>query len=107
MSEFLDHHLQPVMKGGKSYVKDTNHFLEKLRKLGKVPPDAILVTADVVGLDPSIPHDAGLKFFHEKLEERNGKSFPTADLVNTTDFLLKNNYFEFYSCIKQQILVQP
>ena len=94
------------MKWGKSYVKDTNHFLEKLKELGKVPPDTILVTADVVGLDPSIPHDAGLKFFHEKLEERNGKSFPTADLVNTTDFLLKNNYFEFYSCIKQQILVQ-
>ena len=69
MSEFLDHHLQPVMKGGKSYVKDTNHFLEKLKELGKVPPNAILVTADVVGLDPSIPQDAGLKAFHEKLEE--------------------------------------
>ena len=59
MSEFLDHHLQPVMKGGRSYVKDTNHFLEKLKELGKVPPNAILVTADVVGLYPSIPHDAG------------------------------------------------
>ena len=69
MSEFLDHHLQPVMKGGKSYVKDTNHFLEKLKELRKVPPNAILVTADVVGLDPSILHDAGLKAFHEKLEE--------------------------------------
>ena len=103
MSEFLDHHLQPVMKGGKSYVKDTNHFLEKLKELGKVPPDAVLVTADVVGHAPSIPHDAGLKVFHEKLEERNDKSFPTADLVNTTDFVLKNNYFEFDSCIKQQI----
>ena len=69
MSEFLDHHIQPVMKGGKSYVKDTNHFLEKRKELGKVPPNAILVTADVVGLDPSIPYDAGLKAFHEKLEE--------------------------------------
>ena len=48
MSEFLDHHLQPVMKGGKSYIKATNHFTEKLKKLGKVPPNAILVTADVV-----------------------------------------------------------
>ena len=38
MSEFLDHHLQPVMKGGKSYIKATNHFTEKLKKLGKVPP---------------------------------------------------------------------
>ena len=29
VSEFLDHHLQPVMKSGKSYVKDTGDFIEK------------------------------------------------------------------------------
>ena len=54
VSEFLDHHLQPVMKGGRSYVKDTQDFLEKLKHLGKVPSNAILVTADVVGLYASI-----------------------------------------------------
>ena len=27
----------------------------------------------------------------------------TANLVNVADFVLKNNYFEFDSCIKQQI----
>ena len=40
---------------------------------------------------------------HEKLEERNDKIVPTTDLVNMADFVLKNNYFEFESCIKQQI----
>ena len=54
MSKFLDHHLQPVTKGAKSYVKDINNFLEKLEELGKVPPNAMLVTANVVGLYPSI-----------------------------------------------------
>ena len=105
MSEFLDHHLQPVVKGGKSYVNDTNHFFEKLKELGNVPPNAILVTADVVSLYPSIPHDAGLKALHEKLEERNDKSLPTKDLVNMANFVLKSNYFEFDSCIKKQISV--
>ena len=64
MSEFLDHHLQPVMKGGNYYVKDTNNFLKKFKELGKVPPNAILVTADIVALYPSIPHDTGLKVLH-------------------------------------------
>ena len=100
ISKFLDPHLQLVLR---SYVKDTNHFLEKLKELGKVQSNAILVTADVVGLYPSIPHDTGLKALHEKLEERNDESVSTADLVNMADFLLKNNYFEFDSCIKQQI----
>ena len=52
------------MKGGNYYVKDTNNFLKKFKELGKVPPNAILVTADIVALYPSIPHDTGLKVLH-------------------------------------------
>ena len=33
-SQFLDHHLRPIMKTGKSYIKDTDDFLEKLKYLG-------------------------------------------------------------------------
>ena len=44
------------MKQGNSYIKDTGNFLEKLRATGDIPKGAILVTADVVGLYPSIPH---------------------------------------------------
>ena len=70
VSEFLDHHLQPVMKGGSSYVKDTQDFLKKFKHLGKVPSYTILVTADVVGLYLSIPHPSGLQALYKKLEER-------------------------------------
>ena len=48
--EFLHHHLQPIMESGVSYIKDTNDFLFKLKNLGKIPKNAFLVTADVVGL---------------------------------------------------------
>ena len=61
VSEFLDHQLQPIMKQGNSYIKDTGDFLEKLRAIGEIPRGVILATADVVGLYPSIPHDEGLK----------------------------------------------
>ena len=59
VSEFLDHHLQPVMKEGKSYIKDTADFLDKLKDLDGIPDGAILVTTDVVGLYASIPHTEG------------------------------------------------
>ena len=48
VSEFLDHHLKPVMQGGKSYIKDSGHFLEKIKTLRCIPDNALLVTADVV-----------------------------------------------------------
>ena len=37
------------MKSGKWYVKDTGDFLKKIKSLGRIPEDAFLVTADIVG----------------------------------------------------------
>ena len=65
VSEFLDHHLKPVMQEGESYIKDTDDFLTKIK-------------------NPSIPYQAGL----EALREAN-------KLVKIAEFLLKNNYFHF------------
>ena len=59
--------------------------------------------SDVVGLYTSIPHEAGLKGLNEKLEERVEKKIISSDLVNMTEFVLKNNYFKFDSKVKEQI----
>ena len=102
-SEFLDHHLQPIMKSGVSYIKDTNDFLFKLKNLEKIPENAFLVTADVAGLYPSIPHDEGLEVLRKQLNALNNKSISTEDLVKMAEFVLKSNYFEFNSSFKHQI----
>ena len=49
------------MKEGKLYIKDTAGFLNKLKDLGEIAKVAILVTDDVVGLYPSMPHTEGLE----------------------------------------------
>ena len=103
VSEFLDYHLKPVMQSSKSYIKDTSDFSRKLKELGEVLENAILVTADVVGLYPGIPHSDGLEALSVKLEERVDKSIATEDLLQMAKFVLKNNFFEFNSKIKQQV----
>ena len=49
------------MQNGLSYIRDSQHFLEKIKAIGSVPKNVILVTADVMGLCPHIPHQTGLK----------------------------------------------
>ena len=44
-----------------SYIKDSNDFIRKTKNLKDILQDALLVTADVVGLYPSTLHEAGLK----------------------------------------------
>ena len=102
-SEFLDCHLQPIMRTGRSYIRDTGHFLDKLKELGKIPENALLVTADVASLYPSIPHEDGLRALNTKLEEREDKTVSSEGLVNLAEFVLKNNYFEFNSEVYRQI----
>lgn len=68
-----------------------------------MPSNAILVTADVVGLYPSIPHEDGLQYLHDRLEKREVKEVSSDDLVKLAKFVLKNNFFEFDSKVKQQI----
>ena len=62
ISSFLDSHLQPLAQMVKSYIKDTNHFLRKIKELGQLPERTILCTIDLVGLYPNIPHDEGIAF---------------------------------------------
>ena len=85
------------------YIKDLGDFIKKLWNLGSIPDNAILVTADVVHLHPSIPHEAGLKALREVLDKREQHTFPRNELIMIADFVLKNSYFEFNDQIKQQI----
>ena len=59
ISAFLDFYLQPLTREVKSYIKDTNDFLKKLRSLTDLPSDITLCSVDVVGLYRNIPHDEG------------------------------------------------
>ena len=102
VSEFLDYELRPVMQKGKSYIRDSGHFLKKIKNI-TLPENAILVTADVVSLYPSIPHQAGLSALKEALENRSVKKIPTENLIKMAEFVLKNNLFEFNSKVFQQI----
>ena len=102
-SKFLDYHLKPVMQRSWSYIKDSGDFIEKIKRISNIPDDAILVTADVVGLYPSIPHEPGLKPLEAALEKRDPIQISTSNLVKMAKFVLQNNYFEFNRETKQQI----
>ena len=103
ISSFLDFHLQPLAQKVKSYIKDINHFLKKIKELGQLPEGAILCTIDVIGLYPNIPHDEGLAFLKDFLDSRVDKQVKTDTLIELTELVLKNNIFEFSDKIYKQI----
>ena len=65
LSEFVDFHLQPIIKILPHVIKDISDFLCKLEQLGDIPDNAILCSMDIVGLYPRIPHEEGLRSLKE------------------------------------------
>ena len=95
ISSFPDHHLQPIAQKVNSFIKDTNHFLRKIKSLGQLPEGAVLYTIDVVGLYPNIPHEEGLASLRKFLDRRTEKNVITETLVELAEIVLKSSIFQF------------
>ena len=91
----MDHHLQPLAQRAKFYIKDTNHFLNKTKKIGKLLEGAIVCTIDVVGLYLNKPHGEGFVFLYKFLETRENSQISIDILAELAEIVLKNNIFKF------------
>uniref|UniRef100_A0A8C5LPP9 Reverse transcriptase domain-containing protein n=1 Tax=Leptobrachium leishanense TaxID=445787 RepID=A0A8C5LPP9_9ANUR len=101
VSQFIDCYLRPLVLGTPSYVRDTQHVLQKLSEI-LVSPGAILVSLDVISLYNNIPHQFGLQaskyFLSGKYSEQE-----TEFVLILLEFVLNHNYFLFQNQFFLQI----
>ena len=50
VAKFLDSQLKPIMQSSRSYIKDSDDFIKKIKNISTIPKDFILVTANAVEL---------------------------------------------------------
>lgn len=48
--------IQPIAQKVNLFIKDTNHFLRKIKSLAQSPEGALLCAIDVASLYPNISH---------------------------------------------------
>ena len=85
ISEFVDLRLLPVVSVFINVTKDTTDFLMKLGNLGGIPEGALIVTMDVNGPYPNIPHEAGLTSLKGIIQEFKGEVDLTEWYVDEED----------------------
>ena len=83
--------MQKVMQKEWPYIKNSGNFIKKTNNLNSIPKNVILLTANVVGLCPSIPHEVDLRALREALDKRDERTIPTEGLLKMAEFVLKNN----------------
>ena len=92
LSELIDALLKPFLKHVKSYIRDSIDFLNKWDR--NTDGNTVIATFDVVGLYTNIPHTFGMeavRYFLLKLKEDNHLRFNIPFILESIDFILKNN----------------
>ena len=72
ISAFVDHFLRPIVAMGKSYIKDTTDFLNKLDTIEGINEDSLLVSLDVTSLYTNIPNQEGIEASYQALLNHRG-----------------------------------
>ena len=97
ISQFVDHFIKDIAKTGKSYIKDTEHFLHIINNMNDLPPGTILATLDIVSLYTNIPNEEGIKATMKALNTHrpNGQNPTNISIVRLLRMVLTMNNFEF------------
>lgn len=95
ISAYVDDYLRPLAERLPSYIRDTTDFIKRLRALGKLPKNSLLVTLDVSSLYTNVDTDEGLTIVREELE-KSGQNNPSAETITLLlEKVLKLNNFTF------------
>jgi hypothetical protein len=103
LSEYLDTFLKFQARKGKSYLRDTKDFLNKLESIKSLPKNAFLVTMDVASLYTNIDHREGAEACFEILEKRKNKKITSSRLKRLIMVVLTSNIFRFGNQLYKQI----
>lgn len=94
LSNFIDYYLQPLSTKHPAYIKDTPHFIEKMRSF-KCNKEFYLITLDVESLYTNIDNSHGLQAVRELLSQNPDPSRPDEEFLEFLELCLKNNDFVF------------
>ena len=91
---YPDYHLKSLIPNVPHILEDRRDFANRIQDLSDLPQSSILVSSDVVGLYPHIPHEEGVETMTGYSETRDDKTASAKSLCDLASIVLKENYFE-------------
>ena len=92
--ELIDYYLQPLSKLHESYIKDTYHFISRVRDQ-VIEPHWLLISADVESLYTNMRIDLILQSIREMFDLYPDHTRPDSDILELLEITLRNNDFQF------------
>lgn len=86
---YLNYHFKSIVPTVPHILEATRDFTNRIKDLNNIPENCILVTFDVLGLHPHIPHEEQLKTILKIFEVQENKTVTTGSLVELAKMILK------------------
>ena len=95
ISKLVDEHIKHYVPKTKSYNRDTQDFIKKIKTLGSIPEGAILCTLDVSSLYTNIPNNEGILAVADKLRSDPTKTPISNFILDLLKLVLHSMNFTF------------
>ena len=86
------------------HILEDTRDLQRLNQIGDIPENALLVSFEVVGLYPHIPHDQGFEIMRRFIDKCENQSVSLESLCKLANEVQKHNYFELGKDVYHEIL---
>ena len=93
-AEYIDHFLAPLATRHPSFLKDTTHFLDEIKKT-KIHPDAFITTIDVDSLYTNIDNVTCIQSVAKAFDRYPDPKRPDKQILDLLKINLEYNDFEF------------
>ena len=93
--EYVDYHLQPIVKEIPSYVESTTDFLRKINQIDFAADNSYLVSLDVKSIYNNIPNEERIKSVKTPLEKNSIRTASTKVITTFLALILTLNNFVF------------
>ena len=87
-AEYIDHFLAPLAKQHKSYLKDTNDFINKIAEI-KAKEGAFIATIDVDSLYTNIDNTNGLETVKQIFNKNPDPIRPDKEILELSDYQIR------------------
>ena len=95
ISKFVDEHIKQYVPTTKSYVRDTQHFIKRIKEIGPLPEGTKLVTLDVSSLYTNIPNHEGIQAVAHHIRQDQNKQKIGPFIIRLLRLVLHSMNFEF------------
>jgi hypothetical protein len=106
-SKWLDYQLRKITNAVPSYLRDSQEVITLLRKMGSLPPNARLFTADATAVYTNIEPDIDIAAVQQCLIDFASElpeKFPSAIVISALEMVMTRNTFQFDDTYWQQFV---